>query len=62
MTAVTCIGILRDHRKVWEGALQHAFLQKCRDGSVSPEAFNTWLIQVLILSAGLNRLPSSDVL
>ena len=55
MTAVTCIGILGDHREEWERALQHSFLQSCRDGSLTPEAFNTWLIQVITLSRGLEQ-------
>lgn len=46
MATVTCSGIVQEQHDRWEKALRHPFLQGCKDGSVAPEAFNTWLLQV----------------
>jgi len=45
MATVTCSGIVQEQHDRWEKALRHPFLQGCKDGSVAPEAFNTWLLQ-----------------
>ena len=37
--------ILSKHAAEWQPALQHDFLQQCKDGSVAPAAFDKWLQQ-----------------
>ncbi|MCT7957388.1 TenA family transcriptional regulator [Laspinema palackyanum] len=42
---ITCQEILKNHKHLWQEATVHPFLDGCKQGTITPEQFNTWLVQ-----------------
>ena len=43
--ANTCAALLTSYPELWLAATEHPFLDQSADGSITPQQFNTWLIQ-----------------
>ncbi len=42
---ITCQNILKNNEHLWHEATVHPFLESCKQGTITPEQFNTWLVQ-----------------
>jgi formylaminopyrimidine deformylase / aminopyrimidine aminohydrolase len=42
---MTCQQLLKKHEHLWHEATVHPFLEGCKKGTITPEQFNTWLVQ-----------------
>lgn len=43
--SILCNQLLQRHSDAWKAATVHPFLTSCRDGTIRPDQFNTWLVQ-----------------
>ncbi|NER83970.1 MAG: TenA family transcriptional regulator, partial [Leptolyngbya sp. SIO1D8] len=43
--ALTCEKLLNSYHSMWQQATVHPFLTQCKEGTIRPMQFNTWLIQ-----------------
>ena len=46
----SCDDLLSKSAEQWRSAVNADFLDKCKDGTLPPEAFATWLVQVGVAS------------
>lgn len=40
--------LIAQHAEAWRDSVRAPFLDRCKDGSVDPRDFETWLIQVRV--------------
>lgn len=40
--------LIAQHAEAWRDSVRAPFLDRCKDGSVDPRDFETWLIQVSV--------------
>ncbi|MBE9063645.1 TenA family transcriptional regulator [cf. Phormidesmis sp. LEGE 11477] len=58
MTALTCATLLSNHPQAWQSATVHPFLQNCQQGTITPDQFNTWLVQDYLFVTEFTRLAA----
>lgn len=54
--AITCQHLIQAHAAVWEKATVHPFLTSCKEGTILPEQFNTWLVQDYLFVKDFTRM------
>lgn len=59
MASLTCAQLLSTYPKEWEAATVHPFLQRCQQGAVTVEQFNTWLVQDYLFVVEFTRFAAS---
>ncbi len=60
--ANTCAALLTSYPDLWQAATEHPFLDQCADGSITPQQFNTWLIQDYHFVLDFTRLVAGCVI
>ncbi|MEO0757767.1 MAG: TenA family transcriptional regulator [Cyanobacteria bacterium J06648_16] len=59
MTAtLTCAQLLKTHTTAWKSATVHPFLQACQQGSITPQQFDTWLVQDYLFVLEFTRMAA----
>ncbi|HEY9735373.1 MAG TPA: TenA family transcriptional regulator [Trichocoleus sp.] len=53
---ITCHHLIKSHAAAWEQATVHPFLTGCREGTLRPEQFNTWLVQDYLFVKDFTRM------
>jgi len=53
---ITCGSLLKTHSQAWTKATVHPFLNRCKEGTIQPEQFNTWLVQDFLFVQDFTRL------
>jgi thiaminase/transcriptional activator TenA len=53
---ITCGFLLKTHRQAWTQATVHPFLNSCKEGTIQPSQFNTWLVQDFLFVQDFTRL------
>ncbi|ACK71313.1 transcriptional activator, TenA family [Gloeothece citriformis PCC 7424] len=55
MNTLTCHSLLTQYPQAWKEATIHPFLQQCQQGTISPQQFNTWLVQDYLFVVDFTR-------
>ncbi|MEW6491589.1 MAG: TenA family transcriptional regulator [Cyanobacteriota bacterium] len=55
---LTCKQLLQNHQLAWHEATVHPFLETCKQGTIKPEQFNTWLVQDYLFVIEFTRLAA----
>ncbi len=58
MPSLSCATLLSTHADTWEQATVHPFLQRCQQGDITPEQFNTWLVQDYLFVIEFTRMAA----
>ncbi len=58
MSPLTCATLLTTYTEAWEQATVHPFLQQCQEGSITPQQFNTWLVQDYLFVLEFTRMAA----
>jgi len=58
ISPLTCAALLSDYSEEWQAATVHPFLEQCRQGSIKPEQFNTWLVQDSLFVVEFTRMAA----
>ncbi|EDX86818.1 TENA/THI-4 family [Synechococcus sp. PCC 7335] len=58
MTPLTCATLLSNHPQAWQSATVHPFLQNCQQGTITPNQFNTWLVQDYLFVTEFTRMAA----
>jgi thiaminase/transcriptional activator TenA len=53
---ITCAFLLKTHRQAWTKATVHPFLTSCKEGTIQPNQFNTWLVQDFLFVQDFTRM------
>ncbi|NJL47352.1 MAG: TenA family transcriptional regulator [Leptolyngbyaceae cyanobacterium SM2_5_2] len=53
---VSCNALLTNHQDAWHRATVHPFLTGCKDGTIQPDQFNTWLVQDYLFVKDFTRM------
>lgn len=48
--------LLKTHASAWTDATVHPFLTGCKEGTIHPEQFNTWLVQDYLFAKDFTRM------
>ena len=54
--SLTCFQLRKNHRRAWQKATVHPFLEQCQSGKIQPQQFNTWLVQDYLFVVEFTRL------
>jgi thiaminase/transcriptional activator TenA len=54
--ALTCETLLKTHPNQWQDATVHPFLTGCKEGTIQPAQFNTWLVQDFLFVKDFTRM------
>lgn len=52
----TCSLLLKTHPQAWQKATVHPFLTSCKEGTIQPSQFNTWLVQDFLFVQDFTRM------
>jgi thiaminase len=55
---ITCKRFLEKHGAAWIAATRSSFLNRCKDGTLKPRQFNTWLLQDYLFVIELTRVAA----
>ena len=53
---ISCSYLLQTHANAWQRATVHPFLTGCKEGSILPAQFNTWLVQDYLFVKEFTRM------
>lgn len=53
---LTCDALLANHAAAWHRATVHPFLTGCKQGTILPAQFNTWLVQDYLFVKDFTRM------
>ncbi|MGB3509233.1 MAG: TenA family transcriptional regulator [Microcoleaceae cyanobacterium] len=53
---MNCQKLLKKHSPIWENATTHSFLEECKNGTIKPQQFNTWLVQDYLFVVEFTRM------
>ena len=53
---ITCQSLLQTHSDAWKKATVHPFLTSCKQGTIQPAQFNTWLVQDFLFVQHFTRM------
>ena len=60
-SVLTCATLLSAHPEAWKSATVHPFLQQCQQGTLTPEQFNTWLVQDYLFVLEFTRMAARSL-
>lgn len=55
---LTCQTLLDKYEISWQRAIRHPFLSSCKDASIKPDQFNTWLTQDYLFVIEFTRMQA----
>jgi len=58
MPTSTCAQLISTHPDAWQGATVHPFLQRCQQGTITADQFNTWLVQDYLFVQEFTRMAA----